>query len=241
MASTRLPEKPLADIVGKSLIEHVYLKAIQVKDAEVIVATDDARIYDHVFAFGGKAAMTSSEHQSGTDRIAEVASGLDSDIIINLQGDEPMINPKQIEELIQLMQMPHVEIGTQCVKLDDPQALFDYNVVKVVRDYDHKALYFSRQAIPAFRDLKYEAWIEKADYFKHVGMYGFKREALMKITTLPPSELEKTESLEQLRWLQHGFNIYCKETTYASIGVDTIEDLNHVREIMVSALSTKKS
>ena len=236
MASTRLPGKPLADIMGKSLIEHVYLKAAQVKDAEVIIATDDAGIFDHVQRFGGKAVMTSTRHQSGTDRVAEVASGLESDIIINLQGDEPLINPKQIEELIALMKKEDVKIGTQCFKIDNPDTLFDYNVVKIVRDYNDKALYFSRQAIPACRDLKYEAWMHKATYYKHVGIYGFKKDTLLEITSLPQSEYEKTENLEQLRWLQNGYNIHCTETKYASIGVDTPEDLDHVRDIILKEM-----
>ncbi len=236
MASTRLNRKPLADILGKSLIEHVYLKAIQVKDADVIIATDDEDILDHVLHFGGKAIMTSADHQSGTDRVAEIASGLDSDIIINLQGDEPLINPKQIEELIALMKKDDVKIGTQCFKIDNSDTLFDYNVVKVVRDCNDKALYFSRQAIPANRDLKYEAWLDHTTYFKHVGIYGFKRETLLEITALPQSGFEKTESLEQLRWLQNGFNIYCVETEYASIGVDTPEDLDFVRDIILKEM-----
>ncbi len=236
MASTRLPRKPLADIMGKSLIEHVYLKAKQVGNAEVIIATDDQIIYDHVHQFGGQAMMTSPDHPSGTDRIAEVAQNIDSEIIINLQGDEPLINPKQIEELISLMKNPHVNIGTQCTKIADAETLFDYNIVKVVRDINDKALYFSRQAIPAVRDQKYEKWIELATYYKHVGMYGFKRLTLLELCHLPLTTYEKNESLEQLRWLQHGYDVYCQETSFTSIGVDTPDDLDRVRDYILKEM-----
>lgn len=236
MASTRLPKKPLADIMGKSLIEHVYLKATQVKEAEVIIATDDQLIFDHVQQFGGRAMMTSTNHPSGTDRIAEVAQNIESDIIINLQGDEPLINPKQIEALIELMKNPLVKIGTQCAKIKDVETLFDYNIVKVVRDINDKALYFSRQAIPAIRDQKFEKWIAYADYYKHIGIYGFKRMTLLELCTLPQTTFEKSESLEQLRWLQHGYDVFCQETLYTSIGVDTPEDLDRVRDYILKEM-----
>lgn len=232
LASTRLPEKPLADIFGKSLIMHVYQQAGKVASAsEIIIATDHEKIYNHVLDCGGKVMMTSPNHISGTDRIAEVAQHLDSDIIINLQGDEPLIHPQQIEELIQLMQRPDVSIGTQCNPVTDPDLLFDYNVVKVVKDYNDKALYFSRQAIPAVRDFGYDQWMGKTAYYRHIGMYGFKRDTLLKLTALPPTSYEKAESLEQLRWLQHGYQVHCMETTYTSIGVDTPEDLEIVRDL----------
>jgi 3-deoxy-manno-octulosonate cytidylyltransferase (CMP-KDO synthetase) len=197
---------------------------------EVIVATDHIKIFDHVVSCGGRAVMTSPDHQSGTDRIAEVAAILTSDIIINLQGDEPLIHPAQIDELISLMQRPEVAIGTQCQKINDPDILFDYNVVKVVRTYHDKALYFSRQVLPAVRDKGYDQWYSSTDYYRHIGMYGFKKDILLKITDLPESSYEKAESLEQLRWLQNGFEIYCEETGHSSIGVDTPEDLEAVRD-----------
>lgn len=233
LASTRLPQKPLADILGQSLIERVYKQASQVQQAEVIVATDSKAVYNHVLKFGGKVMMTSKSHQSGTDRVAEVAAKLDSDVIINLQGDEPLIDPQQIEELIELMKNANVQIGTQCAQIHDPDMLFDYNVVKVVRDHQNKALYFSRQAIPAIRDQKYEFWMQKTSYYKHIGMYGFKRKALLDIQQLRQSDYEIAESLEQLRWLQHGYTIHCVETKYSSIGVDTPEDLERVRDIVL--------
>ncbi|HRO07728.1 MAG TPA: 3-deoxy-manno-octulosonate cytidylyltransferase [Saprospiraceae bacterium] len=237
LASTRLPQKPLADIGGKSLIQRVYLQASKVKVAEVIVATDDMVIYNHVQDFGGTVFMTSPDHQSGTDRVAEVAGQLDSDIIINLQGDEPLIDPIQIGELIRLMERTEVQIGTQCTKITDLDQLFDYNVVKVVRDDQEKALYFSRQAIPAIRDSRYSDWVNKADYYRHIGMYGFKRETLLQLQHLTQTSYEKAENLEQLRWLQHGFSIYCSTTNYTSVGVDTPEDLERVRALVLKETS----
>lgn len=211
---------------------HVYQQATKVASAaEVIVATDHEKIYQHVIDHGGKAIMTSVNHISGTDRIAEVAKDLDSDIIINLQGDEPLIHPQQIEDLIILMNRSEVYIGTQCIAISDPDQLFDYNVVKVTRDYNDKALYFSRQAIPAVRDLGYDKWMTKTAYFRHIGMYGFKKETLLKLTSLAPTAYERAESLEQLRWLQHGYQVHCAETNYTSIGIDTPEDLEKVRDL----------
>lgn len=231
LSSTRLPEKPLADIMGRSLIMRVYDQASKAIHAhEVIVATDHRRIYDHVLAHGGRVVMTSPDHTSGTDRIAEVAKSLNSDIIINLQGDEPLINPTQIDDLILAMQMSEVQIGTQCTKILYEEELFDFSVVKVVRDKYEKALYFSRQAIPAHRDLPFKSWFMNAQYYRHVGMYAFKREILMELTSLPPTPYENIESLEQLRWLQHGHSIYCFETEFRSIGVDTQYELDLVRE-----------
>ncbi|KXK39845.1 MAG: 3-deoxy-manno-octulosonate cytidylyltransferase [Saprospiraceae bacterium] len=236
LASTRLPEKPLADIFGKSLIQWVYLQASKVKDVDVIVATDHEKIYDHVAEFGGRVVMTDPGHLSGTDRIAEVARELTHDIIINLQGDEPLIDPRQISDLIRMMHSDKVDISTQCNRIQDEESLFDYNVVKVVKDHHDRALYFSRQAIPAFRDKRYSEWLPNAIYFRHIGIYGFKRRVLLQLTGLPPSELEKAESLEQLRWLENGYSIYCSETSYTSIGVDTIDDLERVRDTVLKEM-----
>lgn len=234
LASSRLPEKALADIFGKSLIMRVYKQALKSKLAdEVIIATDHAKIFDHVSALGAKVRMTSTDHISGTDRIAEVCNALDSDIIINLQGDEPLINPIQIDNLISVMKEEHVQIGTQCRLIDDVDLLFDYNVVKVVRDFHNKALYFSRQALPAFRDIKYEQWFGKTNYYRHIGLYGYKRDVLMELTKLAPTPYELAESLEQLRWLQNGYTIHCHETTYDSVGVDTPDDLERVRDLVL--------
>lgn len=237
LASSRLPEKPLADILGKSLIMRVYLQARKLgNDIDVIVATDHPKIYEHVKSNGGNVVMTSEHHQSGTDRIAEVAASLDSEIIINLQGDEPLVSPQQVADLIDLVSRPNVQIGTQCIAIESEEELFDYNVVKVVRDYHDKALLFSRQAIPAFRDLPYNQWMNKVAYFRHVGMYGFKRDTLLELTKLTPTSFEKAESLEQLRWMQHGYDVHCVETNFRSIGVDTPDDLEKVRDLVLKEM-----
>ena len=234
LASTRFPEKALVDIYGTSLIMRVYNQAIQVKSADnVIVATDHPKIFKHVSDHGGNVIMTSKNHISGTDRIAEVASKIDSEIIINLQGDEPLINPLQIEALISLMNNEEILIGTQCNAITNENEIFDYNVVKVVRDIYDSVLYFSRQAIPTVRDQPFLKWASKTTYFRHVGLYGFKRNTLLEITQLPSSNYEICESLEQLRWLESGYKIHCVEIPFSSQGVDTPEDLNKVVEVLL--------
>ncbi len=237
LGSTRLPEKPLADIMGRSLIMRVYDQASAARLAhEVIIATDHQKITDHVHEHHGRVIMTSPHHQSGTDRIAEVARSLDSNIIINLQGDEPLINPTQIDELIDKMIQQDISIGTQCSERLYEDELFDYNVVKVVSDIHDKVLYFSRQAIPADRHLPYREWFGKTKYYRHIGMYAFRREVLIQLTSLPQSTYEKAESLEQLRWMQHGFPVYCFETKHRSIGVDTQDDLDLVRDLVLKGM-----
>lgn len=232
LKSSRLPQKPLADIFGKSLIMRVYERALLVNGAdEVIIATDHQLIFDHVKNAGGKVIMTSPNHISGTDRVAEVANKIKADIIINVQGDEPLINPKQIEELIRSFDDEKVCIATQKQLMDIQDDLFNYNIVKVVCNLKNEALYFSRQAIPAFRDLPYREWQSNYNYFRHVGLYGFRKQTLNEITSLPKSTIENTESLEQLRWLDYGYTVHCFETKYDSIGVDTEEDLMKVRKI----------
>ncbi len=230
-ASSRLPEKPLADIGGQSMIMRVYGQASKVPGIDtVVVATDHPLIADHVTAQGGRAIMTSESHVSGTDRIAEVARNLDVELLINVQGDEPFIQPGQISELAEAMWSDEsVCIASQCRQITNPDLLFDYNVVKVVRRMDQKALYFSRQAIPAVRDAPYRKWMDHATYFQHIGIYGYRKDILISLTQLPPSALEKTESLEQLRWLENGYDIVCFETQYNSFGVDTPEDLAKAR------------
>ncbi|MFZ1703962.1 MAG: 3-deoxy-manno-octulosonate cytidylyltransferase [Saprospiraceae bacterium] len=233
LQSTRLPEKPLAIIEGKSLIHRVYEQALLCRNAdEVVVATDHESILNHVVNLGYKAVMTDPFHVSGTDRIAEVAANIDADVFINVQGDEPLIHPNQIDELIDVFRDKHVQIATQMSVIKDENELFDYNKVKVVTDIHHKALYFSRQAIPAHRDLPYKEWFAKTSYYKHVGIYGFRKEVLEQITLLGQGYLEQAESLEQLRWLENGFSIHCFPTDYESIGVDTPEDLQKVSTIV---------
>lgn len=238
MASSRLPGKPLEDLLGKSMIQRVYEQASKSRLAvDVIVATDHADIYHHVLGFGGKSVMTSSTHLSGTDRVAEAAAFADGDVIINLQGDEPLINPKQIDDLIEQFEQPEVEIATQKIKIESAEALFDYNVVKVVTDKHGRALYFSRQAIPAHRDSAFRKWLEQTHYFRHVGIYGYRKNTLFELTALAPSILEMAESLEQLRWLENGYTIHCSETQYHSVGVDTPEDLEKVIHMILTDMN----
>jgi 3-deoxy-manno-octulosonate cytidylyltransferase (CMP-KDO synthetase) len=234
MASTRLPGKPLEDILGKSLIRRVYEQASRSALAhEVLVATDHPDIYHHVLAFGGKAVMTSEKHISGTDRIGEVAQMSDSDIFINVQGDEPLIDPGQIDELISKFKISEVEIATQKIIITSTEDLFDYNTVKVLTAKNDCALYFSRQAIPGHRDLPYRKWIDHSDYYRHVGIYGFRKKTLLELIALQPSSLERAETLEQLRWLENGYTIHCFETAYTSFGVDTPEDLEKVVHLIL--------
>jgi 3-deoxy-manno-octulosonate cytidylyltransferase (CMP-KDO synthetase) len=238
MASTRLPHKPLVEILGKSLIMRVYEQASKSTLAQdVIVATDHASIFDHVMSNGGKCVMTSSSHVSGTDRIAEVAKDIKTDIVINVQGDEPLIDPKQIDDLIVKFQNSDVSIATHCRRILDFDNVFDFNVVKVVRDMNDRALYFSRQAIPAHRDIKYSEWPLHMNYYQHVGIYGFRKETLMDLALLPMTSLEKAESLEQLRWMQQGYNIHCYETIYDSIGVDTQDDIAKVEHHLIGKMN----
>ncbi len=223
-ASTRFPGKPLVDIHGKTMIQRVYEQAIKCELLnEVIIATDDERIAQHVKQFGGKVEMTASTHESGTDRCHEVIQLLPytPDAIINIQGDEPFIQPQQISILAQLMSKPNVEIGTLIKEINDAAEIANANVVKVVVDNFGKALYFSRCAIPFHRNKSKDA----PTYYKHIGMYGYKCEVLKKIATLKPSPAEISESLEQLRWLQNGYVINTEVTNFETYAVDSPEDL----------------
>ena len=222
-ASTRFPGKPLVLIDGVSMIERVYRQALQSQYLkQVIVATDDDRIYDHVRNFGGEVVLTSPAHQSGTDRCAEVISKLQNkvDVVINIQGDEPFINPVQIDLLASCFKNNEVNIATLIKNITDESAINNPNVVKVVTDFNGKALYFSRHAIPFNRSQS-----ESAVYYKHIGMYAYHSYVLMQISKLHPTPLEITESLEQLRWLQNGFSIQTALTDIETIAVDTPQDL----------------
>lgn len=227
-ASTRFPGKPLVEIQGKTMIQRVYEQASKVVAFnKVIVATDDQRIFDHVLSFGGEVEMTASYHASGTDRCAEVAAKLqDIDIVINIQGDEPFIQPVQIEAVINpFLKNKNIAISTLAKKLEDIEAVFYPNVVKVVFNQKQEALYFSRNPIPFVRGVPRENWLEKANFYKHIGLYGFKKETLLKLAQLPKGKLEQVESLEQLRWLEAGYSIYVGLTDLEAIGIDTPEDL----------------
>ena len=241
MSSSRLPEKPLADIRGKSMIMRVFEQASNVSGVDlVLVATDHEMIAEHVHTHGGKAILTSPDHTSGTDRIAEVANQLDCDLVVNVQGDEPFIEPQQIRDLFMAMEAhSDIMIATQRRKITAAEQLFDYNTVKVVCNCRDEALYFSRQAIPASRDFGFDQWLIHADYFRHIGIYGYRRETLLELTRLSPSTLEQAESLEQLRWLENGYKVYCFETAFDSLGVDTVEDLEHARRIALEKATVK--
>lgn len=233
-ASTRLPGKPLAMLGSKAMIHRVY-DQVQKCDAvdKVVVATDDTRIMEYCTLNKLDCAMTKADHPSGTDRVAEVASMYpDYEVVVNVQGDEPFINPNQISDLIEMFVDPASGIVTQCIEIEDGDLLHDFNVVKVVRDQLDKVLYFSRQAIPAHRDLPFREWFSKTKYYQHIGIYGFRRDVLLQLVELPISSLELSESLEQLRWMDYGYDIIAKETEYDSIGVDTEEDLLKARKLV---------
>ncbi len=230
-ASSRFPGKPLAIIQGKSMIQRVYEQSSKAKSLEeVYVATDDIRIYDHVQSFGGKVLMTDSGHSSGTDRCNEVVQKLQTqgrvyDVIINIQGDEPFINPIQIEQLVLAFNQKETEIATLIKLILETDELNNPNVVKVVRQKNGKALYFSRFPIPFFRSKNSNDITEKTDYFKHLGIYAYRSSILTQICALPESKLEIAESLEQLRWMENGFSILTKITAFESFAIDTPEDL----------------
>jgi 3-deoxy-manno-octulosonate cytidylyltransferase (CMP-KDO synthetase) len=228
--SSRFPGKPLAMLGDKSMIHRVYLKSEMALD-EVYVATDDSRIFDHVKDFGGNVIMTSTEHRSGTDRCREAmdsiiaGTAMDPDIIVNIQGDEPFIEPEQIHKLLDCFEDPDTDIATLMKKVNSETELFDVNRPKLVFDLNYFALYFSRSSIPFCRGAEKEEWRERHDYYSHIGIYAFRKEVLRKLTCLEISDLERTESLEQLRWLENGFRIKVAETNTASIGIDTPADL----------------
>jgi len=226
--SSRFPGKPLIDIKGKTMIQRVVERAKQSKYlSDVVVATDDARIYDHVISLGAKAVMTSTAHPSGTDRCYEALSKMDQayKYVINIQGDEPMLAPEQIDELAKILMEGDIELATQIATVDDAETLLNEGEVKVVLNDNREALYFSRSVIPYIKNKPKEEWHVHHPYWRHVGMYAYRADVLEKLTKLPLASLEKAESLEQLRWLQAGFTIQCVPTKYNSYCVDTPEDL----------------
>lgn len=238
-ASTRFPGKPLALLGGKPVVQWVYEKA-KMACEHVIVATDDARIAELVDDFGGDAVMTSPDHLSGTDRCLEAAalyaeySEIDFDIIINVQGDEPFIDKDQIELLKSTFDNNQVDIATLVSPfLGEIDDIIDPNNVKATFAKSGKALNFSRSVIPYRRDVPQKEWAKDFTYFHHLGMYAYRFDVLVEITQLQPSTLEKAENLEQLRWLENGYNIYVKETQKRSIGIDTPEDLQKAEQILL--------
>ncbi len=232
-ASTRFPGKPLAMLGGKPVIQRVYEQASKLQ-SPVYVATDDERIFSCVESFGGKAVMTRSDHKSGTDRIQEAVEkiGTDADVIINVQGDEPFIQPSQVETLMHLFDEPSTQIGTLGKRFDSLEAIQNPNSPKIVTDIRGFALYFSRSVIPYIRGVETQDWFGQYPFLKHLGIYAYRREVLAEVTQLPQSSLEKAESLEQLRWLENGYRIRVGLTDVETVGIDTPEDLQRAEEFL---------
>ena len=235
-ASTRFPGKPLAMLGGKPVIQRVYEQVVSVL-GEAYVATDDERIFKAVESFGGKAVMTRTDHQSGTDRIQEAVSKLqtDADVIINIQGDEPFIQKVQIETLKHLFDDPLVQIGTLGKPFESIEAVDNPNSPKIVCDINGFAMYFSRSVIPYIRNKEHQDWLQHFPFLKHIGLYAYRREVLAEITKLPQSPLELAESLEQLRWLQNGYRIKVGVTEIETVGIDTPEDLQRAEAFILAA------
>ena len=232
-ASTRFPGKPLVDIAGKSMIQRVYEQASLSKSLDkVVIATDDERIIKEIERFGGQYVLTRADHQSGTDRCAEVALKTPGyDVIINIQGDEPYIDPVQIDLLSSCFANPAVKLATLIKEIHDQQELFNQNIPKVVINSSQEAVYFSRQTIPFLRNVNPENWHTNHQYYKHIGIYGYTTAAILEITLLKPSSLELAESLEQLRWIENGYKIQTKITEIETMAVDTPEDLEKIIRI----------
>lgn len=232
-ASTRFPGKPLIDIAGKSMIQRVYEQACSSSSLDqVVIATDDERIITEVKRFGGEYALTRSDHQSGTDRCAEVAEKFPGyEVIINIQGDEPYIDPVQIDLLSSCFADPEVKLATLVKRIKDEEELFNQNIPKVVLNHRQQAIYFSRHTIPFLRNIEQDNWLKTHQFYKHIGIYGYTVETLLKITLLQPSSLELAESLEQLRWIENGYEIQTRVTDMESIAVDTPEDLEKIMKM----------
>ena len=234
-ASTRFPGKPLALLGNKPVIQHVYEQATSVL-SEVWVATDDDRIREAVKKFGGRVVMTRADHKSGTDRIEEAAekTGTQADVVINIQGDEPFVQPSQIKTLMQLFDNADTQIGTLGKHFENIEAVNNPNSPKIVTDKQGFALYFSRSVIPYIRGAQDNEWLSHFPFLKHLGLYAYRREVLHEITQLPQSSLEIAESLEQLRWLENGYRIRVGLTDVETVGIDTPEDLQRAEEFLKS-------
>ncbi len=251
-SSTRFPGKPLALLKGMPVIEHVYRNSLDSRLADdVIVATDSETIFEKVLSFGGKAVMTSADHESGTDRIAEAASSVAYDIIVNVQGDEPLIRPEMIDEVISLLDDEGASMGTLVKRIGNRSEVFDPNTVKVVCNGDGYAFYFSRAPIPFHRDIfgsevrrfgSAETVFDDLGIppglvmYKHIGIYSYRRHVLLELSRLKTSRLENIEKLEQLRALENGYRIKVKETLFETVGVDTPEDLERIEKCLNSSL-----
>lgn len=225
--SSRFPGKPLIDIAGKSMIQRVYEQCLKSgKLNKVIVATDDQRIMDHLQSIGAEGIMTSKDHSSGTDRCGEVASKYSEfDVLINIQGDEPMIDPSQIDLVCGCFDKSQTQIATLVKKITTIEELFNENTPKVTLNKIQEAIYFSRQTIPFLRSKEKSNWLQEHSFYKHIGIYGFRIQTLFELIKLPQSSLEMAESLEQLRWIENGYSIQCALTNKESQAIDSPDDL----------------
>ena len=233
-ASTRLPGKPLVSLAGKPMIQRVYEQAkLATRANRVVVATDDERIVKAVEGFGGEARMTRSDHRTGTERVAEVAAHEEGDVFVNVQGDEPLLDPAAVDTAVaSLLEEPAAAIGTVATAIKIPGDIMDPNVVKIVLDFDGNALYFSRAPIPWVRDTASKIQVR---HLKHLGLYVFQRDALLEYPTLPQGELERIEQLEQLRWLENGWKIRVAEVEHDAVSVDVPEDVARVEKLLKAA------
>ena len=231
-ASTRFPGKPLALIKGKPMIQRVYEQALKSELDAVVIATDDARIADAVMDFGGRYVMTRPNHRSGTDRCREALDLLEDqyDAVVNIQGDEPFIDPKQINQMITLIAQEDTQLASLAKRIGDEDELFSPNTVKVVMDEKGNALYFSRNPIPFMRNLDRKEWLEKGVFYKHIGIYAYKAETLRRIAEMQPTTLELSESLEQLRWLENGLRIRMGITQSENVSIDMPNDIEKAEQ-----------
>jgi 3-deoxy-manno-octulosonate cytidylyltransferase (CMP-KDO synthetase) len=229
--STRLPGKPLVSLGGKPMVQRVYERAkLAAQVDRVVVATDDQRVMDAVKAFGGEVRMTRTEHRTGTERIAEVAAHEKGDVFVNVQGDEPLIDPVAIDTAVQaLLEEPPAQVATVATPIRQAADIMDPNVVKAVLDFDENALYFSRAPVPWVRDTQQKVHVH---YWKHLGLYVFQRDALLEYPTLPQGELERVEQLEQLRWLENGWKIRVAEVEHDAVSVDVPADVERVEKLL---------
>jgi 3-deoxy-manno-octulosonate cytidylyltransferase (CMP-KDO synthetase) len=229
--STRLPGKPLVSLGGKPMVQHVYERSKRAQTVHrVVVATDDPRIIEAVNRFGGEARMTRTDHRTGTERIAEVAAHEQGDLFVNVQGDEPLIDPVAIDTAVAaLLEEPTAQIATVATAIRHAADIMDPNIVKTVLDFDSNGMYFSRAPIPWVRDTQQKIHVK---YWKHLGLYVFQRDVLLEYPTLPQGELEKIEQLEQLRWLENGWKIRVAEVEHDAVSVDTPEDVARVEKLL---------
>ncbi len=233
MQSTRLPGKMLADIHGHPLIWHVWQRVMQARQIQrVLIATDSEQIQTAAQALGAEVVLTSPDCRSGTERIASILDQIDADFVLNVQGDEPLIDPALLDALIERWQITQCEMITPVFRIQNTEELRSPNIVKVARAASGQALYFSRSPVPFFRDAPIEEWLQHCTYWGHTGVYGYRRDVLEHYSAMPESALEHIERLEQLRFLEAGVSIMTMEAAYRSIGVDVQPDLDHVRAIL---------